>query len=226
MNVTLREGEIFGIAGLVGAGRTETLRCIFGLDHVIHGNVMVAGQTVRPSIRQRMKAGIGMLSEDRKDEGLAQNLSIIENISLSNLTPYRRCGFLQLSNRDRVAGELMRRLEVKAHTGQQRIAELSGDNQQKVAIARVLHQQADILLMDEPTKGIDVGTKAEIYRLMGELAAQGKTIVFVSSYLPELMAVCDRIGVMAKGRLREVRAAADWMEEQVMQCAIEMDERV
>ena len=226
VNVKLREGEIFGIAGLVGAGRTELLRCLFALDYVIDGDVLVRNVPVGNSVRQRMQAGFGMLSEDRKSEGLAQNLSIIENISLSNLTPYRTFGILNLAERDWVASDLMRRLEVKAHSGQQQITELSGGNQQKVAIARVLHQQADILLMDEPTKGIDVGTKAEIYRLMGELAVQGKTIVFVSSYLPELMAVCDRIGVMAKGQLRAVRAAADWTEEEVMQCAIEIDERV
>ena len=100
------------------------------------------------------------------------------------------------------------------------MAELSGGNQQKVAIARILHQQADILLMDEPTKGIDVGTKAEIYKMMGVLAAEGKTVVFVSSYLPELLAVCDRIGVMARGEMREIRDAAEWTEDEVMSTAI------
>ena len=97
--------------------------------------------------------------------------------------------------------------------------ELSGGNQQKVALARVLHQEADVLLLDEPTRGIDVGTKAEIYRLIGELAAEGKAIIFVSSYLPELLAVCDRVGVMSRGRLREIRPANEWTEETVMACA-------
>ena len=117
----------------------------------------------------------------------------------------------------------MRRVEVKAHSGSQAVSELSGGNQQKVAVARILHQKAKILLMDEPTKGIDVGTKAEIYRMMGTLAAEGKTIVFVSSYLPELLAVCDRIGVMSRGELREVRDTADWTEEDVMATAIATD---
>ncbi len=131
---------------------------------------------------------------------------------------------INLRRRDQAAMELMQRVEVKAHSGNQSVAELSGGNQQKVAIARILHQQADILMMDEPTKGIDVGTKAEIYRMMGELAAEGKTIVFVSSYLPELLAVCDRIGVMARGELREVRDAKDWTEDDVMATAIALDD--
>ena len=133
-------------------------------------------------------------------------------------------GVINLRRRDQVATELMQRVEVKAHSGSQSVAELSGGNQQKVAIARILHQQADILMMDEPTKGIDVGTKAEIYRMMGTLAAEGKTVVFVSSYLPELLAVCDRIGVMARGELREVKEAKDWSEDDVMATAIALDD--
>ncbi len=118
---------------------------------------------------------------------------------------------------------LMKQVEVKAHSGNQSVNELSGGNQQKVAIARILHQRADILMMDEPTKGIDVGTKAEIYRMMGELAAEGKTVVFVSSYLPELLAVCDRIGIMARGQLREIRDARDWTEDTMMAAAIALE---
>ena len=114
----------------------------------------------------------------------------------------------------------MKRLQVKARSPEQFIGELSGGNQQKVAIARVLHQQADVLLLDEPTRGIDVGTKSEIYRLMGELAADGKAIIFVSSYLTELLAVCDRIGVMSGGVLREVRMASEWTDESIMSVAV------
>jgi len=111
-------------------------------------------------------------------------------------------------------------VQVKARGPDQPVRELSGGNQQKVALARVLHQGAEVLLLDEPTRGIDVATKAEIYRLIGELAAAGKAVIFVSSYLPELMAVCDRIGVMSRGRLREIRATQDWTEETVMACAV------
>lgn len=220
VSVQLRRGEIFGVAGLVGAGRTELLRTIFGLDYAEAGVVTVSGRRIAQGVRARKAAGFGLLSEDRKNEGLAHDLSIIDNITLGSLGPYSRGGWVNLRARDAAAADWMQRVEVKARSGYQSVAELSGGNQQKVALARILHQQADILLMDEPTKGIDVGTKAEIYRMMGKLAAEGKTIVFVSSYLPELLAVTDRIGVMARGELREVRDTGDWTEDEVMATAI------
>ncbi len=220
IDLELRRGEIFGVAGLVGAGRTELLRCLFGLQHVVQGDIRVHDRPVGRGVRAAMRAGMGFLSEDRKREGLAQDLSIIENITLSNLAPYVRWGILRLNRRNAAAEEWMRQVNVKARNGFQRVAELSGGNQQKVAFARILHQRAEILLLDEPTKGIAVGTKAELYRRMGQLAAEGRTVVFVSSYLPELLAVCDRIAVMARGRIREVREASRWTEEEVMQCAI------
>ena len=173
VSVSLRRGEIFGVAGLVGAGRTELLRTLFGLDHTQSGVVTVAGNEIGKNVRARMNAGFGLLSEDRKREGLAQDLSIIENTTLGNLKPYTVGGWIHLRKRNEAASELMRRVEVKAHSGTQAVSELSGGNQQKVAIARILHQKADVLMLDEPTKGIDVGTKAEIYRIMGELAAAG-----------------------------------------------------
>jgi ribose transport system ATP-binding protein len=224
VNLSLRRGEIFGVAGLVGAGRTELLRSMFGLDHAEAGVITVDGRTIGRSVPARMKAGFALLSEDRKNEGLAQDLSIIENTTLGALSQYTNYGIINLRRRNQAASELMSRVEVKAHSGFQAVSELSGGNQQKVAIARILHQQADILMLDEPTKGIDVGTKAEIYRLMGMLAAEGKTIVFVSSYLPELLAVCDRIGVMSRGELREIRDAKDWTEDEVMASAIALDD--
>ena len=224
VDLTLHRGEIFGVAGLVGAGRTELLRSIFGLDYTKAGVVAVEGNAIANNVRARMRAGFGLLSENRKTEGLAQDLSIIENTTLGSLQHYSKFGILNLKARKQAAVDLMNQVEVKAHSGMQCVSELSGGNQQKVAVARILHQQADVLLMDEPTKGIDVGTKAEIYRMMGSLAAEGKTVVFVSSYLPELLAVCDRIGVMSRGELREVRDAKDWTEEDVMASAIAISE--
>ena len=224
VHLQLRRGEIFGIAGLVGAGRTELLRSIFGLDYTTAGVVRLCGKPVAGSVRSRMNAGFGLLSEDRKSEGLAQDLSIIENTTLGAMGQYSTMGLLNLRRRDLAATALMKQVEVKAHSGTQMVSELSGGNQQKVAIARILHQQADILMMDEPTKGIDVGTKAEIYRLMGMLASEGKTVVFVSSYLPELLAVCDRIGVMSRGELRAVKDADQWTEDDVMAAAIALDD--
>lgn len=216
----LKRGEIVGLAGLIGAGRTELLRCLFALDSVRNGSVKMSGISIAHDTRSRIRAGLGLVSEDRKTEGLAQSRSIGDNLTYSRLQPYVFAGWLRLRQRRTEVRRWMRRLQVKAESPDQTIGELSGGNQQKVAIARVLHQQADVLLLDEPTRGIDVGTKAEIYRLMGELAAEGKSILFVSSYLTELLAVCDRIAVMSGGQLREIRAARDWTEESIMSVAV------
>jgi ribose transport system ATP-binding protein len=220
VSLTLHRGEILGIAGLVGAGRTEFLRCLFALDPVRQGTIQVAGVVPRASPRARIRAGLGLVSEDRKGEGLAQNRSIADNITFSRLGPYTKFGWLSLPRQKQGATTWMQRLEVKARSPDQEVQALSGGNQQKVALARLLHQDADVLLLDEPTRGIDVATKAAIYRLIGELAQVGKGVIFVSSYVTELLEVCDRIGVMSRGYLREIRPAAEWSEESIMSCAI------
>lgn len=220
VSLELRRGEILGIAGLVGAGRTELLRCLFALDPVRTGQVRVGGALAAPSPRSRIRSGLGFVSEDRKGEGLAQSRSITDNMTYSRLAPYSRWGWLALGRRRAAATEWMGRLAIKARSAEQEVQSLSGGNQQKVALARVLHQEADVLLLDEPTRGIDVGTKSEIYRLMGQLAASGKGVIFVSSYITELLEVCDRVGVMSRGKLREIRPADEWTEESVMACAI------
>jgi ribose transport system ATP-binding protein len=222
-SLTLHRGEILGIAGIVGAGRTELLRAAFGLDPVRRGQIIV--RTNRgadcPTPRRRIEQGLGLLSEDRKQEGLALIQSIANNLTYSRLTPYARWGWLNLRLRRRAVRAWLDRLNVRCASEEQAVGELSGGNQQKVALGRLLHQEADILLLDEPTRGVDVGSKAEIYRLMGEQAAQGRGIIFVSSYLPELLGVCDRLAVMARGRLSAVRPVHDWTPEQVMAFATE-----
>lgn len=220
VSFSLHRGEIFGLFGLVGAGRTETLRHLFGLDQASHGAVGVDGKRPPSNPKARIRHGLGFVSEDRKGEGLAQNMSIVDNLTLSHFAPYRTAGWLNLARRRHAAQRWMQRLRIKAASPEHPISSLSGGNQQKVAIARVLHQSADVLLLDEPTRGIDVGTKAEIYRLVGELAAAGKSVIFVSSYLPELLAVCDTLGVMARGRLLEVRPVSEWTENEVLATAI------
>ena len=220
VKLELKRGEILGLAGLIGAGRTELLRSLFALDPIRSGEVKVASVSIDQNTQARIRAGLGLVSEDRKTEGLAQTRSIADNLTYSRLQPYPRSGLLMLGKRRTDVLHWMKRLKVKAGSPDQTIGELSGGNQQKVAIARVLHQQADVLLLDEPTRGIDVGTKSEIYRLMGELAADGKAIIFVSSYLTELLAVCDRIGVMSGGVLREVRPASEWTDESIMSVAV------
>jgi ribose transport system ATP-binding protein len=216
-SLALHRGEILGVFGLVGAGRTEMLRVLFGLNALAGGEIRIGGRLrTRSDPRQRITDGVGMLSEDRKQEGLALSQSIGDNLTYSWLQPYVRAGCLDLSRRRAAVRGWLRRLGVRCQGPEQKVVELSGGNQQKVALARLLHQQAEILLLDEPTRGVDVGSKAEIYRLIGELAQQEKAILFVSSYLPELLGVSDRLAVMARGRLSAIRPVAAWTAEQIM----------
>ena len=219
-SLAVRRGEILGLAGLVGAGRTRLVRAIFGLQPVVAGTIRVAhvaGGYATP--RHRIAQGVGFLSEDRKGEGLALGLSIEDNMTYPGLRRHARRGWLRLRERRTEAASWISRLRIAATGPLQPVSSLSGGNQQKVALARLLHQQADILLLDEPTRGIDVGSKAEIYRLLGELASQGKAILVVSSYLPELFGICDRIAVMSRGILSEALPVDQWTEHQVMEVA-------
>lgn len=225
VNLTLRRGEIMGVAGLIGSGRTELVRTVFGLDPVRSGRIrvtLVSGRIVTDgaaSPDRRLSQGVGMVSEDRKGEGLALPLSIADNMTMSKLGTVSRWGILSPRRQRTAARQWIRRLEIRTQGPDQAAWDLSGGNQQKVAVARLLHQDADVLLLDEPTRGIDVGAKVQIYRLMGELAADGKAVLFVSSYLPELFGVCDRIAVMSRGRLVQVRPTAEWTEESLMTSA-------
>ena len=225
VDLTLRRGEILGLAGVVGAGRTELLRTIFGLEPVRRGLIVVrtasgaarAGGSSWP--RQRIAQGLGMLSEDRKEEGLTLDQSIEDNLTYTRLQPYSWLGWLNVAARRRAVADWLTRLRVRSAGPWQAVGDLSGGNQQKVALGRLLHQDADVLLLDEPTRGVDVGSKAEIYRLIGALAAQGKAVLFVSSYLPELLGVCDRLAVMTRGRLSAARSVDEWTPEQIMAAA-------
>jgi ribose transport system ATP-binding protein len=218
---TLREGEILGIAGLIGAGRTETLRACFGLDSVEAGQVLVAQrEQTRCTPAARLAQGIGLLSENRKEEGLMLGMTLADNLTMTRFGPVSRGGFISRRRQMGCAAGWLKRLEVRAQSPTQSVGELSGGNQQKVAVARLLHHDAKVLLLDEPTRGIDVGSKAQIYKLIGELAAQGKGILFVSSYLPELLGVCDTIGVMSRGVLAEVRPSTDWTEHSIITAAM------
>jgi ribose transport system ATP-binding protein len=221
--LTLHRGEILGIAGLVGSGRTELLRAVFGLDPVRSGEVTVQEVSCRAGPRRRIRQGVGLLSEDRKGEGLALDQSITDNVTYSLLRPYQTLGVLNNRRRATVTADVLGRLRTRYRDPNQPPGELSGGNQQKVALARLLHQRADVFLLDEPTRGIDVGSKAEIYRLVGDLAAQGKAVLMVSSYLPELFGICDRLAVMSRGRLSPARPVAEWTPEQVMAFATGAD---
>jgi ribose transport system ATP-binding protein len=220
----LRAGEILGIAGLMGSGRTEMVRALFGLDPVRGGTVTLRGQTLaargaRPGARLRQ--GFGYLSEDRKGEGLALPLSIADNLTMTAFASVARLGgWLDLGRQKARAAEWVRRLGVKARTPLQPVGTLSGGNQQKVAIGRLLNQDAGVLLLDEPTRGIDIGSKAQVYETIAAAAAEGKAILMISSYLPELFGMCDRLAVMSRGRLSAARPIAEWTPETVMAAAI------
>jgi ribose transport system ATP-binding protein len=211
VGMSLARGEILGVAGLIGSGRTELLRTVFGLDAVEGGTIVVSGTELagkRPWTR--IRNGLGLLSEDRQGEGLALGLSVADNMTLSDLAPYRRRGLLGLRRQRQAVADWIGKLKIKAKGPAQKVLDLSGGNQQKVALARLLHQKASVLLLDEPTRGIDVVSKSQIYEWIGGLAREGKAVLFVSSYLPELLGICDRIAVFHRGALVASRPASAW----------------
>jgi ribose transport system ATP-binding protein len=220
----VRRGEVLGIAGLVGAGRTEMLRAIFGLDPVRSGRIRLAAYTGHYAPQYRVRQGAGLLSEDRKGEGLAQGLPIADNLLLSKLSGLGPAGSIAPSRRRATAMQWIERLGIRSTGPEQPVRALSGGNQQKVALGRLLHQGAELLLLDEPTRGIDVASKAQIYRIIDDLACgrgNGRpcAVVVVSSYLPELLGICDRIAVMHRGRLGTPRPANEWTEESLLAAA-------
>ena len=219
VSFSVRRGEILGIAGLVGAGRTETLRTIFGLDEIESGDITIAGNvsiegTLSP--HDMINRDVAFLSEDRKNEGLALSRSIAENITLSCLPKLSKFCMVSDAAINRVSGKAAGRLSIKLVHVTDKVESLSGGNQQKVALARLLEEDADVFLLDEPTRGVDVGSKVEIFGLIGELASQGRSVVIVSSYLPELLGVCDTIAVMHRGILGPKRLASEWDEFAIM----------
>ncbi len=217
----LKRGEIFGIAGLMGSGRTNLVRTIFGLDGSIGGSIKVKNQMTRKTTpAARLLQSVGYLSEDRKNEGLAVNLSIADNVTITRFQTCSRLGWLNLSRQRARSETIISSLAVKARDVSQPVSSLSGGNQQKIALARLLHQDADILLLDEPTRGIDIGSKAQVYKTIAECAAAGKAVLMISSYLPELFGMCDRLAVMSRGRLSPARPIHEWTPEAVMQAAI------
>lgn len=212
----VHRGEVCGIAGLNGAGRTELLRSIFALDEVKSGNVSV-GSSSPVDVRSSWQLGAGFVSEDRKEEGLALSMSIAENLTLPGRVGWK---FSSTKN-DESAKEFATKLRVKARNVQQTISDLSGGNQQKVAIARLLHSGCEVLILDEPTRGIDIGSKAEIYELIDGLAKDGKAVLIVSSYLPELLGICDRIAVMNRGVLSDFVPVSETNQEKLMELCVQ-----
>ncbi|KWH14462.1 sugar ABC transporter ATP-binding protein [Burkholderia multivorans] len=222
VSLEVRAGEIFGISGLIGAGRTELLRLIYGADTPDAGTIAV-GQPPRPvTIRSPVDAvqlGIALITEDRKGEGLLLSQSVTANVSLGQLDRLARAGVVDTARETALAERQIEALRIRAHGAAQPVGELSGGNQQKVVIGRWLARDMGVLLFDEPTRGIDVGAKFEIYTLMGALAREGRALVVVSSELRELMLICDRIGVMSAGRMTAVFERDHWTQDALLAAA-------
>ena len=221
INFTLYRGEILGFAGLMGAGRTELARAIFGADSIDSGTLKLNGkETDIKDISDAIQQGISYLTEDRKKEGLALNLSVERNIMLGNYPEYSdRFGNVDSRRCQQTSEEQVKALRIKTPNLEQAALNLSGGNQQKIIIARWVCKDTDILIFDEPTRGIDVGAKLEIYELMNRLVAKGKSIIMISSELPEVLGMCDRILVMRSGRITGELSAKEATQEKIMQYA-------
>jgi inositol transport system ATP-binding protein len=221
-----RAGEIVGFAGLMGAGRTEVMRAVFGLDPHSSGEIFVRGKRVAiRSVKDSIVSRLAMLSEDRRRYGLVPVRSLRENVSLSSLRRFIYRGRLHGAKETKIVSDICARMNVKAPSLATVVEALSGGNQQKVVLAKWMLNEPDILIMDEPTRGIDVGAKFEIYKLMGDLAAERRALVLVSSELPELIGMCDRIYVMCKGEIAGELARDDFTQEAIMRLATGLEKR-
>ena len=221
INFSVKRGEIVGFAGLMGAGRTEVARAIFGADPIDSGEIYVAGKRVHiKSPSDAVRHGIGYLSEDRKRYGLTLGMDVEANIVLASFYRFlNRLGFVDRVRTRATAEQLVQTLSIKTPSLQQKAKNLSGGNQQKLVIAKWLTADTTVLIFDEPTRGIDVGAKSEIYKLLNELARQGKSIIMISSELPEILRMSHRIIVMCEGRITGELDAADATQEKIMQFA-------
>lgn len=213
----VKSGEVFGISGLVGAGRTELARAILGIDKPESGEVYVRGKKVHyRTFADAIRDGLGLIPEDRKLQGLVQIMSVKRNTTLVNMKRVLRAGVISSSLEEKLSKEYANKLHVVTPSMETEVQYLSGGNQQKVVIAKWLFQNSEILFLDEPTRGIDVGAKAEIYRLINRMAKEGKTIIMISSEMPELLGLCDRIMVMHEGHKMGELNAAEATQEKIM----------
>jgi len=225
INLQLFRGEILGIVGLVGAGRTELARVLFGADPVISGKILLDGKPIAPkSPHDAINHGIGLLTEDRNRLGLVLPMNVRENISLAGLDPFLTGPFINRKAEEAAAQRSVEELQIKPQATEAEVETLSGGNRQKVVLARWLSTKARLLIFDEPTVGIDVGAKYEIYTIINRLAAAGVGIMVISSDLPELLGVCTRIAVMCRGRITGIIPAKDATQERIMALATDSDQ--
>jgi ribose transport system ATP-binding protein len=214
----VRAGEILGFAGLIGSGRTELARAVFGADPIDEGSIWLEGKRLSiDSPVSAIAAGIGYLTEDRKRDGLAMTLDIAQNITLANLPTV--ASWIDSSKEERIALRARDRLKIRTPSVHRNVAVLSGGNQQKVIVARWLETRARVLFFDEPSRGIDVNAKSELFEIIGALASEGRAIVLISSYLPELINMCDRLVVLHEGRIAGELQRSEFTEERIMTLA-------
>ena len=220
INLSLAKGEILGISGLVGAGRSELARAIFGVDSIDTGDIIIDGRKVKiKSTKDAIEAGIGLVPENRKEQGLLLNMTVGENITINILKKLSRFLFLNKKKALDIAREYIHKLKVKTPGYMEKTINLSGGNQQKIVIAKWLTVQPRIMILDEPTRGIDIGAKNEIYALINELAVSGMGILIISSELPEILRLCNRIAVMSQGKITAILSSAEASQELIMQYA-------
>jgi ribose transport system ATP-binding protein len=221
INFSLRKGEVLGIAGLLGAGRTELARAIFGLDRIASGTISINGSAHRiGSPRVAINSGIGFLTEDRKSQGLVLPLSVKENLCLASVDKFSRWGLMNAQDEQQAADRYVKDLRIKTPSLDQKVVYLSGGNQQKVVLSKWLCCKSEVFIFDEPTRGVDVGAKAEIYQLMNKLTASGVAIIMISSEMLEVLGMSDRILVMRGGRITGEFSADEATQERVLQCAL------
>jgi ABC-type sugar transport system ATPase subunit len=220
ISFNVRKGEVVGFFGLVGAGRSEIMRAIFGVDKYDSGEVILDGKKLKGgNPAAAIDAGIGFCTEDRKQEGLALRLSILLNMTLVKLPALSKGGVIDRGAQRAAADEYMKSISIKAPSVTQLVGNLSGGNQQKVVVAKWLMTQPRVLILDEPTRGVDVGSKSEIYGLVNELAHQGVAVVVVSSEMEEILGMCDKVNVIHEGKLVDVFDAASSTTQQVLSAA-------
>jgi ribose transport system ATP-binding protein len=221
VSFTVHAGEVVGIAGLVGSGRSELLETIFGARQADRGTVTVHGKPLGPGVRAAVKAGVGLAPEERKSQGLLLDLPVVHNVTLASLGRYAKLGFTERAKELDDAGASLRRLDLRPADPRRIVRTLSGGNQQKAVLARWLVRGCRVLLLDEPTRGVDVGARAELYRLIDELAATGVAIVLVSSEIPEVLGLSDRVLVLREGRVLADRPSAGLTEAEVLDVILE-----
>lgn len=226
INFSIRKGEVLCVGGLVGAGRTEMARAIFGLDVKTKGKVFIEGkECIIRNSKDAIEAGIGFVTEDRKGQGLILKLSVGENITLAALDDFKQGVHLNLGKEKHLVKDYVKKLNIKTPSVFQKVENLSGGNQQKVVLAKWILSKCKVLILDEPTRGIDVGAKIEVYNLINELAREGKAILVITSEIPELLGICDRIQVMARGRMCGSLTREEADQERVMTLAVGAEER-